>query len=186
MNVAIGSKIYTNTTKYSVQTPSWWNELQFEDCHGSGRLLGSGYIYVRGTSQLMAQARDYIAVSCRGHNIIRVVQIASRASAYICHQRWNFLKIVRVVLSCSLSSIARSVRSFAHVHLHDRSTRIRRLMLYLGISIRSGQGEDRRVLSPVAVSSQLFVSGRRGPAAKHSTSGSSLARPEDRDAGTAN
>ena len=56
---------------------------------------------------------------------------------------------------CSLVLFARSVRSFAHVHLHDRSTRIRRLMLYLGISIRSGQGEDRRVLSPVAVSSQL-------------------------------
>ena len=30
-------------------------------------------------------------------------------------------------------------------------------MLYLGISIRSGQGEDRRVLSPVAVSTQLLV-----------------------------
>ena len=80
---------------------------------------------------------------------------------------------------CSLVQYRSFNRSFAHVHLHDRST-VHQSVDAVFISVRSGQGEDRRVLSPVAVSSQLLLSGRRGPAAKHSTSGSFPARPEDR------
>ena len=68
---------------------------------------------------------------------------------------------------CSLVLFVQFARSFAHVHLHDRSTRIRRLMLYLYQFDQTRERTDAS--SPRWRRSQVNYSYRGGAARRRNT-----------------